>query len=72
MPIQRIDRLIDPENDMLDQLADLCEYWKKWRAQGITPIFIATAIRTLAQGLAEPQPTAMAELLFDIDDSKRS
>ena len=42
---------LDPVADTLDELADLCEYWKKHRSAGRTPKGIRLALTTVAQEL---------------------
>lgn len=43
---------IDRTPVLIDELADLCEYWKKHRAAGRTPAHIQSAILAIAGEVA--------------------
>jgi hypothetical protein len=36
----------------LDELADLCEYWKRWRERGATPTAIRAALVMVVREIA--------------------
>lgn len=41
--------LHDPIAEKLDEMADLCEHWKRHRANGRNPIAVRAALLMLAQ-----------------------
>lgn len=43
----------DEQMELLDDLADLCEYWKRNRAKGRTPNAIRSALVMLAADIAK-------------------
>lgn len=38
--------------DRIDEIADLCEFWKKWRARGYMPTGVRMAIVMLSEEVA--------------------
>ena len=44
----KITVLADPIADLLDEMADLCEHWKKWRGKGHTAVGIRSALVSLS------------------------
>jgi hypothetical protein len=55
----------DPVEEQIDELADICEYWKKNREKGKTPYAIKAAIKMIADSIAHPliyvEPAAKEE-----------
>ena len=66
MPGQ-IEMMRDPVDEAIDEIADLCEYWKRSRGNGRTPITIRMALlmamRQVVEMGAKKTPVAGNQLL---------